>query len=76
MAEGLSILISKLVQRGRFKGIKIIPYYSITHLLFMDIVLIFYDGLYSHLYALEEILDLFYQAIRMLINSRKFSIIS
>jgi hypothetical protein len=56
-----------------FRGIFISPTLQITHLLFVDDVLIFCNGLSGDAEKLREILDLFGKATRMMINDRKSS---
>ena len=53
------------------KGIQISQHLHITHLLFVDDVLILCTGMVRDTNNLQEILDLFSKATRMEINSRK-----
>lgn len=54
-----------------FLGIPLTHLLSLTHLLFVDDVLIFYNGLRGDAEKLHSILDLFSRATGMLINSSK-----
>ena len=59
VAEGLSRAIRVARDEGRFSGIKVAPNVSITHLLFVDDVLIFCSGDRGETRVLKEILELF-----------------
>jgi hypothetical protein len=71
VSEGLSRAIVTARDRGYFQGISISPNKRVTHLLFVDDVLIFYSGLRRDVEKLAIILDLFGKAMSMQINSRK-----
>jgi hypothetical protein len=58
-----------------FKGIKIGNFFYLSHLLFVDDILIFYDGTRRDVIKLREIIDLYYTSIGMMINIGK-SIVS
>jgi len=53
-----------------FCGISLTPTLRITHLLFVDDVLIFYNGLQRDAETLCDIIDLFFHATGMMINER------
>lgn len=59
---------------GAFKGIKIGNYFYLSHLLFLDDILIFNDESRRDVDKLKEILDIYYTTTRMLINVRKSSV--
>lgn len=59
---------------GDFKGIYISPTLSITHLIFIDDVLIFCDGSRRSLQVLCQGLDMFHIALGMVINEAKSTI--
>eukprot|EP00253_Pinus_taeda_P025808 PITA_25808 len=69
--EGLSRLIGAEHRRGRITGIKITKIFSLTHLLFVDNVLIFLSGGLADTCALHNVFDLFQKAIGMTINVQK-----
>eukprot|EP00253_Pinus_taeda_P005371 PITA_05371 len=71
VAEGLSRLIHKARREEKVKGIEVAINLFITHLLFVDDILIFSNGSYNELKELKCILDLFLKATGMQINSRK-----
>eukprot|EP00253_Pinus_taeda_P017096 PITA_17096 len=71
VAEGLSRLIHKARREEKVKGIEVAINLFITHLLFVDDILIFSNGSYNELKELRCILDLFLKATGMQINSRK-----
>jgi hypothetical protein len=75
VAEGLSRFISGEKLGGRFTGIKITNGLTITHLLFVDDILIFCDGSTRDADTLSEGLTLFNIATGMRINAQKSSIL-
>jgi hypothetical protein len=60
---------------GRFSGIKISNGLAITHLLFVDDILIFCDGSKRDADLLSEGLTLFKLATGMIINAQKSNIL-
>ena len=74
VAEGLSRALRGARADGRFTGIQIAPNLNITHLLFVDDVLIFCSGSKGESKVLKEILDLFSKATGMEINAGKSSL--
>ena len=75
MAEGLSRFLEVEKNSGRFKGLQISNGMYITHLLFVDDILIFCDGTKREYSILFEGLILFKKATGMLINAQKSSIL-
>jgi hypothetical protein len=71
VAEGLSRALISATNSGDFKGIKTSPDFRITHLLFVDDVLIFCSGRPRDAETLAAILQLFKDATGMNINSQK-----
>lgn len=71
VAEGLSRFLKKAFAEGDFKGISISPNLVITHLLFVDDILIFCDGSRRSLQTLRQGLGLFQIASGMEINEEK-----
>jgi len=71
VAEGLSRAIIEAHHEGRFQGIRVAPNLNITHLLFVDDVLIFCSGCRRESRVLKEILELFSKATGMEINAGK-----
>jgi len=71
VAEGLSRAIIKAKGEGLFQGIQVAPNLNISHLLFVDDVLIFCSGSRGDTRVLKEILDLFSKATGMEINAGK-----
>lgn len=71
VAEGLSRAIGEAKASGEFQGISISSTLKITHLHFVDDVLIFCSGLSGDAEKLSSILDLFGRATRMQINAQK-----
>jgi len=71
--EGLSRLITDENFRGKIKDIKIEENVILSHLLFMDDVLIFLNGSLSDSTSFNIILSLFYKATGMVINHKKYS---
>lgn len=71
VTEGLSGAIKEVKAQGHFKGIQIAQNLLISHLLFVDEVLIFCSGFRGDSRALRDILDLFSKATGMEINVEK-----
>lgn len=74
VAEGLSQLIHKARRDGKVKGIEVAINLFITHLLFVDDILIFTNGSPNEIKEYKSIFDLFLKASGMQINSRKSQI--
>jgi len=73
LIEGPSILISNAQMTGTFRGICINGSFAITHILFVDDVLIFGTGHWDDWVALRNVLVLFSDASGMSINMQKSS---
>ena len=71
MIEGLSLLIEDARRHGIVKGIKISQELSLTHLLFVDDVILFGIGTFEEWIAFKVLLDTFCEASGLLINSEK-----
>ena len=69
--EGLSLMIADAKQNGLIKGIKISNDLIITHLLFVDDVILFGMGTVADWIAFKVILDTFCAASGMNINMDK-----
>ena len=69
--EGLSILIEEAKRTVKVKGIKVTSKLSLTHLLFVDDVILFGLGSYEEWLAFKGILDIFCEASGMSINVNK-----
>jgi len=76
VAEGLSRAIDDARRNGTFSGIRIASNFQITHLLFVDDVLIFCSGSRRDAETLKDILNLFSKATGMEFNIRKSTISS
>lgn len=71
VAESLSRLISSTKFVGVVKGIQLVEKILFTHLLFIDDVLLFGDGIVRGWWAFKEILETFCLKIGMEINANK-----
>eukprot|EP00253_Pinus_taeda_P004333 PITA_04333 len=71
VVEGLSRLIHKARRTDKIKGIEVAINLYISHLLFVDDILIFSNGSYNELKEYKNIFDLFMKATGMQINSGK-----
>jgi hypothetical protein len=71
VAKGLSRFILNVVSTWEFHGIQITPTQRITHLLFVDEILIFCSGFGQDAKILSNILTLFRSTTRMQINIQK-----
>jgi hypothetical protein len=76
VVECLSRIIHNERLAAKIKGIKISINFSLTHLLFVDDILIFCEGNISYISTLKEILNTFCLATRMKINKDKSSLFS
>lgn len=74
--EGVNRLINEEHRRGRLKGIKITEGCMLTHLLFVDDILIFLNGIIGDLSIINATFSLFQVATSMLINDRKSTLIA
>eukprot|EP00253_Pinus_taeda_P027374 PITA_27374 len=72
--EGLSRLIISATRDGTLKGLKISEECYLTHLLFVDDVLILLDGSMRDIRTFSRILELFSQATGMQVNREKSTI--
>eukprot|EP00253_Pinus_taeda_P030816 PITA_30816 len=72
--EGLSRLISSARDRNQIIGINISDNFYLTHLLFVDDILIFLNGCIGDTASLQHIFALFQQATGMQINESKSTI--
>ena len=75
IAEGLSRCLLHERESGRLKGIKMGENISITHLLFVDDVLLFGDGSLRDAQAIHQALYLYCKATGMEVNHQKSCII-
>jgi hypothetical protein len=71
IVKGLSVLIRQAVVDGSIQGIKISDFVRVTHLLFVDDVLLMGKGMMEEWIQLKQTLDLFSNATRMLVNKEK-----
>jgi len=72
--EGLSRLISEECRLGRIQGIKITNAYTLTHLLFVDDVLLFLNGSIGDMIDIYSIMLIFSTATGMESNDSKSTI--
>ena len=71
MVEGLSLLIHIEKRMGRIRGIRLSSTLSITHILFVNDVVLFGHGSYVEWLQLRHIVDLFCAATCMAISCDK-----
>eukprot|EP00253_Pinus_taeda_P015506 PITA_15506 len=71
VAEGLSRLIMEAKRTGLIKGLEVAINLFISHLLFVDDILLFTNGSLNEVKEIKIILDLFMKATGMQINIRK-----
>eukprot|EP00253_Pinus_taeda_P007705 PITA_07705 len=74
-AEGLSRLISSAKSSGLVKGLEVAVNLFITHLLFVDDILLFTNGNINEIKEIKIIIDLFLKATGLQINERKSHLI-
>eukprot|EP00253_Pinus_taeda_P026386 PITA_26386 len=75
VAEGLSQLILKAKREGTVKGLEVAVNLFISHLLFVDEILLFSNGNMTEIKELKNILELFMKATGMQVNYRKSQLI-
>jgi hypothetical protein len=68
IAKGLSRFLKEAFENSSIKGINIDTSSNIPHLLFVDDILIFYEGSRRDIEKFKDIMDLFYKALCMKIN--------
>ena len=73
-AEGLSLMIHDAKRRGELKGIDVVVNLSVTHLLFVDDILLFSNESIEYIRRIKEVLDVFLKATGLSINCQKYSI--
>jgi hypothetical protein len=71
IVKGLNKLIKEAYKNGNFKGVNIGTYCNITHLLFIDGILLFREGSKWVIEKFKGIFDLFCKATGMTINLEK-----
>lgn len=62
VAEGLNQLLLKAKREGSIKGLEVVINLFITHLLFLDNILLFFNGSLTEFKKIKEILELFMKA--------------
>eukprot|EP00253_Pinus_taeda_P028927 PITA_28927 len=76
VAEGLSQLIRLAKREGTVKGLEIAVNMYISHLLFVDDILLFTSGNLNEIKELKNIIDLFMKVTGMQVNYRKSQLIT
>jgi hypothetical protein len=71
IVEGLSRILLKLVEVGRLEGVLVANGVRITHLLFVDDVILFGKGSLAEWQVFKDALDLFCNATGMTFSSQK-----
>eukprot|EP00253_Pinus_taeda_P004599 PITA_04599 len=75
VVEGLSQLILKAKREGTVKGLEVAVNMFISHLLFVDDILLFSNGNMTEIKELKKILELFMKATGMEVNYKKSQLI-
>lgn len=73
-AKGLSLVIKAAKRQGDLKGIEVGLNLWVTHLLFIDDILLFCDGSQNDYCCIRRILEIFLKATGLVINDQKPSI--
>eukprot|EP00253_Pinus_taeda_P025789 PITA_25789 len=71
VADGISLMIHDAKRQGTLKGIEVADNFWVTHLLFVDDIILFSNGNLEDCRMLKRMLDLFLKAIGLCINKRK-----
>jgi len=74
--KGFSRLVLKAKREGNLKGINVSSLHYITHLLFVDDVLIFGDGSAEEWQTYNELIQLFCEELRMKVSSQKSNLLA
>jgi hypothetical protein len=74
VVEGLSRLLKEAMDNDSFKGVHIGTSCNVTHLLFVDDILIFYEGTKRVIEKFRDIMPLFCKATGVTINLQKSTI--
>jgi hypothetical protein len=74
VGEGLSRAILDEKIKGLFISINMGGSYYLSHIFFMETILVLYDGLRRELETLKRILELYSKATRMRINEGQYTI--
>ena len=69
--EGICTIITKARENDTLKGFHFGGFVHITHLLFVDDILLLFDGSRKEINKLKALLALFSEAIRTICNPRK-----
>lgn len=75
LAKGLSQLVQKAKRDGSIRGLEVAINMFISHLLFVDEILLFSNGNINEIKEIKRILNLFMKATRMQVNHRKSQVI-
>eukprot|EP00253_Pinus_taeda_P018931 PITA_18931 len=75
VARGLSQLVLTVEWEGAIRGLEVVVNMFISHLLFVDNILLFSNGNISEIKELKRILELFMKATGMQVNYRKSQLI-
>lgn len=67
-------MIHEAKRQGNLRGIKVVVNLWVTHLLFVDDILLFRNGILEDFRCLKEILDLFLKETGLYINGKKSSL--
>jgi hypothetical protein len=71
VVEGFSRMLKKASSEGKFSGIKVAKGIAITHLLFVDDVVILGFGSVEEWIELKQLLSVFFEASGMEVNFQK-----
>eukprot|EP00253_Pinus_taeda_P015495 PITA_15495 len=70
-ADGIILWIHEAKRQGTLKGIEVAQNFWVTHLLFVDDIILFNNGSLEDCRTLKRILDLFLKSTGLCINERK-----
>jgi hypothetical protein len=71
VVEGMSRIIQEQVKEKNIEGVLVARGLIITHLMFLDDVILFMNGKITEWTTYKEVLDLFYKATRMTFSLQK-----
>ena len=74
VVKGLSLMLHAAKREGNLRGIEVAVNLWVTHLLFVDDILLFSNGSPEDWRCLKEMLDLFLKETGLRINEKKYSL--
>ena len=68
IVDALSIIIEHAKREGSFKGVLVTNSEELSHILFVDVMVMMGEGTWENIKEVEQMLDLYKKATRMHVN--------